>query len=108
MASTASVKLALIAGRPARQASASSTRAPSPLVSGPNSALQRLASGNDLAAVVMAAVAAHMVRPLQLAAVRALGMRLGAQGKMAATHTRPRRRGFSLGNGHGTAPLRSA
>ena len=69
MASTASVKVA-VNGRPAAR------RGPE---SGPDSALQRLAGGDDLAPVIVAAMAADVVRPLQLAAIRALGVRLVRQ-----------------------------
>ena len=77
-----------------------------PRPSGPHGALQCLAGSHDLTAIIMAAMAANMVRALQFAAVRAFRMGLAAQRQMAATHTRTRRRGFSLRNGHGTAPLR--
>jgi hypothetical protein len=65
-----------------------STR-PDPAESDADSALQRLAGSNDFATIVVATVRAHMVRALQLAAVRALGVSLGGQSLMAATHARP-------------------
>jgi hypothetical protein len=54
-----------------------------------DSALQRLAGGNDFTTIIVATVRAHMVRALQLATVRALGVSLGGQSLMAATHARP-------------------
>ena len=50
----------------------------------------------------------YAVRALQFAAIAALGMRLGAERLVAAPHATPRRRGLSLGYGHGVEPLRSA
>jgi hypothetical protein len=76
MASTASGKVAVAISQPLR----------GDLPSGPDRALQFLACGNNLAPVVMTAMAANMVRPLQLAAVRTLGMRLVRQRVMAAPH----------------------
>ena len=75
--------------------------------SGANSALQRIAGRHDLAPVVETAMAADVVRPLQFAAIRALGVGLARERLVAATHAAAGRRSLSLGNGHGTAPLRS-
>jgi len=55
---------------------------------------------DDFAAVIVAASAAHVVRQLQFAAVRAL-LELGRlERMMAAAHVPLRRRGFSLGDSH--------
>jgi hypothetical protein len=48
----------------------------------------------------MAAMAADMMRALQLAAIAALGMGFGAQGQMATAHAGTRRGGFTFRNGH--------
>ena len=73
--------------------------------SGADGALQRLAGGDHLAPVVMAAMAADMVRALQLAAVRALGVRLGAAAPDGLRRM-PRRDGevFLLGTAMGLRP----
>jgi hypothetical protein len=73
--------------------------------SDPDSAPQRLPGCNHFAPIVMATMAAYVVRPLQFATVRALRMRLVRQRLMAATHAGARRGGFSLWNSHGTVPL---
>jgi hypothetical protein len=57
------------------------------VTSGANGVLQRLASRDHLAAVVVAAMAANMVGTLQLAAIAALGMGFMGQRLMAASHT---------------------
>lgn len=54
--------------------------------SGANGNLKRLASAHDLTAIIMAAMAADMVRALQLAAVAAFGKARGAQGMVRAAH----------------------
>jgi hypothetical protein len=54
--------------------------------SDPDSTLQRLAGLNDLATVIMAALAADVMRALQLAAVPALVVRLGRKRLMAPAH----------------------
>src|SRR3954452_1162158 len=95
MASTASVKGPVIGWSDACRSSAS----------GPYRAPQRLAGRDDLAPVVMAAMAAHVMRPLQLAAIGAFGMGLVRQCLMAAAHAPAGRAGFSLWNGHGPVPL---
>src|SRR5579864_6755905 len=97
MASTASVKVAVKGGRRPRFGPAS----------GPDSALQRIPGGDDLAPVVEAAMAADVMRAPELAAVRAFGMRLAPQRLVATPHAGARGRRLSLGNGHGTSPLRS-
>src|SRR6478752_9951877 len=74
-------------------------------ISDPYSAPQRLARCDDLAPVVVAAMAAHVMRPLQLAAIRALGVGLRRQRMVAAAHAPAGRGGFSLRNGHGPLPL---
>jgi len=48
--------------------------------------LGSLAGGNDFTVVIMAAMAADMVRALQLAAIAAFSVGFGAQGQMAAAH----------------------
>ena len=96
MASIASVKVSVTIGTGHAQAAARR--------SGADSALQRLAGRDDLAAIVVAAMAADVVRTLQLAAVGALGVRLVRQRLMAAAHAAAGRRGLSLRNSHGTAP----
>jgi len=53
----------------------------------------------------MAAMAADVVRTLQLAAIAAFGMSFRRQRLMAAAHTGARRGGLSLRNSHGTKPL---
>jgi hypothetical protein len=57
------------------------------VMSGANGVLQRLASRDHLAAVVVAAMAANVVRTLQLAAVAAFGMGFMRQRLMAASHS---------------------
>ena len=57
------------------------------VTSGANSVLERLASRDHLAAVVVAAMAANMVGTLQLAAIAALGMGFMGQRLVAASHT---------------------
>ncbi len=63
-------------------------------------ALGGLAGSHDFAVIVMAAMRAHVMRALQLTAIAALGMALGAQSQMAAPHASTRRGGFTLGNSH--------
>ena len=75
--------------------------------SGADDALQGLACAHHFAAVVMAAMRADVVRTAQFAAVRAVRMGFDRQRLVAATHAAPRGRGLSLGNSHGTKPLRS-
>ena len=67
MASTASVKGPVVTGKP------EAGRDPA---SDPDSAPQRLPGCDHLAPIVMPAMAAHVMRPLLLAAVGALGMSL--------------------------------
>ena len=65
--------------------------------------LVRLRSGlgrDDLAAVIVAAGRAQVVRQLQLAAIRAFLEARRLQRMMAAAHVALRRRSFSLGDGH--------
>jgi uncharacterized membrane protein len=57
------------------------------VTSGAHGVLQRLASCDHFAAVIVAAMAANMVGTLQLAAVAALGMGFMRQRLMAASHT---------------------
>src|ERR1700727_643600 len=70
MASTARVK-AQVAGN------GEACRAPA---SDADSAPQRLAGCDDFAPIIMATMAAHVVRPLQLPAIGAFGVRLVRQG----------------------------
>jgi hypothetical protein len=76
--------------------------------SGPNRAFESLARAYNLTAVIMAAVAADVVRALEFAAIAALGMRFGRDRMVAATHALAGRRGLSLGNGHCRNPFRCA
>jgi hypothetical protein len=76
MASTASVK-GPVTGAPEKR------RDPA---SDPDSAPQRLAGCDNFAPVVMATMAAYVVRPLQFAAVGAFGMSLLRQRLVAAAH----------------------
>src|SRR5271166_1435184 len=73
--------------------------------SDPDSASQRLACRNDLAPAVVAAMPAHVVRTLQLAAIGALHVRLVRQRLVAAAHPPAGRGGFSLRYGHGRTSL---
>jgi hypothetical protein len=57
------------------------------VASGADGVLERLASRNHLAPVVVAAMAADVVRTLQLAAVAAFGMGFVRQRLMAAPHS---------------------
>src|SRR5436190_11253838 len=62
---------------------------------------------DDFAAVVVSAGGAHVVRELELAAVRAF-LKLGRRQRvMAAAHVPLRRRGFSLWDSHCGTPLKS-
>ena len=74
-------------------------------VSDPDSAAQRLPGCDDFTTIVMATMAAYVVRALQFAAIAALGMGFDRQRLMAATHASAGWGGFSLWYGHGTAPL---
>ena len=73
--------------------------------SGPDRRLHRIAGCRHFAAVVMAAMRADVMRPLELAAVRALAVGRGRQRLVAATHAAPRRRRFSLRNSHERTPI---
>ena len=73
--------------------------------SGSDGALQRAAGSDHFTAVVMAAMAANVMRALQLPAVAALGMLLRRQRLMAAAHARAGGGSLSLGYSHGTNPL---
>jgi hypothetical protein len=55
----------------------------------------------------MAAMAADMVRPLQLTAVAAFGMGFRPQRLMAAAHAGARRGGFTFWNGHSCIRLKN-
>ena len=57
------------------------------VMSGANGVLQRLASRDNLAPVIVAAVAANVVGTLQLAAIAAFGMGFQWQSLMAAPHS---------------------
>ena len=95
MASIASVKGPLKDRVRARQAR-----------SGPNRGPERIASGlGHLTSVIMAAMAADVMRALQLAAVLALGIGFGADCLVAAPHPTAGRRRLSLWYGHGPMPL---
>ena len=77
---------------------------PSARPSGANDAFQ--AFGLDhLAPVVVPAMAANVVRALQLAAVRAIGMGLSRQRIVGAAHSPTGRGGLPLWNSHETRPL---
>ena len=75
------------------------------VTSNANGVLQRLASRDHFPAIVMAAVAADMMRALQLAAIAALGMRFDGKSLMAATHAPARGRRLSFRNSHDTKPF---
>src|ERR1700735_3661721 len=66
-----------------------------------NDTLGGLARGDDFTIIVMAAMAAHMVRALQLTAIGAFRMCFGAQRLVSTAHTAARRRSFTFRNGHG-------
>ncbi len=66
----------------------------------PDDALGGLARGHNFAVVIMAAMAADMVRTLQLAAIATFGMGFRTQSQMATAHASARRRGFTFWNGH--------
>src|SRR5438270_5635189 len=69
--------------------------------SGHDAAGLRLVPGcDDLAAVIMAAGAAHIVRQLEFAAIRALLERGRLQRMVAAAHVPLRRRSFSFRDSH--------
>ena len=72
--------------------------------SGADGALQRLAGRDDLAPVIIAAMAADVVRALQLAAIAAIVEGLGAERVVA--RRMPRREGevFFLGTAMGQRP----
>jgi hypothetical protein len=72
--------------------------------SGAHGAFQGLSRRHYFAAVIVAAMATDVMRTLQLAAIGAFRMRLGAQGMVTAPHSLSRRRGLSLGNGHRLRP----
>jgi hypothetical protein len=101
MASTASEKGPVVTDEPELGEPAARRDA----ASDPDSAPQRLPGCNHFAPIVMAAMAAYVVRPLQFPTVGAFGVRLVRQRLMAAAHARARRGGLSLWNSHGTAPL---
>ena len=73
---------------------------------GPNRAFERFAGTHDLTAVVVTAMAADVVRTLQLPAIAALGEGLALDGVVATTHSPAGRRRLSLGNGHRRNPFR--
>jgi hypothetical protein len=56
-------------------------------MSGADRVLQRLARRHDLAAVIVTAMAANVMRPLELATVAALRVSLLRQSLMAASHS---------------------
>src|ERR1700761_1214644 len=95
MASTASVKGRVTGAGRSRGGPAS----------GADSAPQRFPGCDDFATVVMAAMAAHMMRTLQLAAIAALRIGFVRQSMVAPAHAPAGRRGLSLGYSHGTTPL---
>jgi len=76
MASTASVKGPL-------KDRANARRGPR---SGPDRASQRLSGRHDLTAIIMAAMAAHVMRALQLTAILAFRMRLMRQCLVTPPH----------------------
>jgi len=73
--------------------------------SGSDGALQRTARRDHFPAVIMSAMAANMVRALQLPAIATLGMLFFRQRLMAAAHARAGGGSLSLGYSHGTKPL---
>src|ERR1700730_8678373 len=72
--------------------------------SGPDCAPERLPGCDDFASVVIATMAADVVRALQLAAIAAFRMGLMRQRLVTPAHPRARRRGLSLWYSHGTVP----
>src|SRR3954468_2297482 len=70
--------------------------------SGSDGAPQRLSGCDNFPPVIVAAMAANVVRPLQLAAIAAFGIGLLRQRLMAAAHAAAGGGGLSLGYGHGT------
>jgi hypothetical protein len=70
--------------------------------SGANGVLKRLAGRDHFAAIVVAAMAADVMRAFQLTAVAAFRMSLVRQRLMAATHPPARRRRLTFRNSHGT------
>jgi hypothetical protein len=64
--------------------------------------LKRFASRDHFTAVIVAAMAANVMRALQFAAVIALGMGLPRQRLVAAPHPRTRGRRLTFRNSHGT------
>jgi hypothetical protein len=75
--------------------------------SGANGVLERLAGRDHFPAVVMAAMAANMMRALQFAAIAALPMSFDGQSLVAAPHAPAGRRGLTFRNSHGTRSLLS-
>ena len=73
--------------------------------SGSDCALQRIAGSDHFTAIVMSAMAANMVRALELPAVAAFRMLFMRQRLMAAAHASAGGGSFSLGYSHGTRPL---
>jgi hypothetical protein len=57
------------------------------VASGANGVLKRLAGRHHFPAIVMAAMAADVMRAFQLATIAALGMRFVRQRLMTASHT---------------------
>src|SRR5882672_3371916 len=68
--------------------------------SGPAGGASGRLRGDDFAAVVKAASGTDMVRPLQLAAIGALGVSRGLQRLVRAAHIAPRLRGLFLWDCH--------
>ena len=73
--------------------------------SGSDRVLKRLAGRDHFTTVVMAAMAAYVVRAFQLAAVAALRMGFVRQSLMAAPHAPAGRRRLTFRNSHGTKSL---
>jgi hypothetical protein len=68
--------------------------------SDPDDALGGLAGFHNFAVVVVSAMAADVVRALELAAIAAFSMGFGPQSQMAAAHAGTRRGGFTFRNSH--------
>jgi hypothetical protein len=75
--------------------------------SGANGVLKRLAGRDHFPAIVMAAMAADVMRAFQFAAIAALPMGFDGQSLMAAPHAPAGRRRLTFRNSHGTRSLLS-
>ncbi len=65
------------------------------------------AGGDNFTVIVMAAMAADVMRALQLAAIAAFGVGFRTQRLVAAAHAGARRGGFTFWNGHRSIRLKN-